>query len=453
MTPPNHVALRVHGKRCALVLVHGFSGKMGETWADFHKLLAADGRLGEWDLLSFGYPSSLRVDVRGFWTADPDLALLAAELHTALSLAPFQRYDVLALVAHSMGGLVVQRALLDTSRWLDKVQHVFFFGTPSNGLDKAGAFAWLKPQIRDMDSDGDFIKTLRRDWMARYGENRPFKLRVIAGNRDEFVPHESSLLPFPDDLHEVVPGNHLEIVRPRSADHQSVSIVIDDLTKRGWAPPVAAGKAALAVEVGAYKKAIKDLEPNIATLDADARVTLALAYESTGRPDEALKVIEIGASTTDAMGVLAGRLKRRWLTGRSETDFARARELYADALARAEAAGDPVQAYYHAINVAFLDLMATPRNTTQDPAVAAMADRALGHCAKAPDSQWKSATMGEAMLVKGDLAAAERHYADGIARTASGREIDSMYSQARNVAMRRFGEEGARRIEALFGFG
>ena len=79
---------------------------------------------------------------------------------------------------------------------------------------------------------------------------------------------------------------------------------------------------------------------------------------------EALQVLEqhyrSGTSSTDALGVLAGRLKRRWLAERRAADLERARQLYSEGLARAEAEGDAAQAYYHAINIAFLDLMAAP---------------------------------------------------------------------------------------------
>ena len=46
------------------------------------------------------------------------------------------------------------------------------------------------------------------------------------------------------------------------------------------------------------------------------------------------------------MGVLAGRLKRRWLLNRIADDGATARRLYADALTLALTAGDFAQAYY-----------------------------------------------------------------------------------------------------------
>ena len=73
-----------------------------------------------------------------------------------------------------------------------------------------------------MAQDGRFIRTLRSDWDAQFSLNNkkrlPFRLFAVGAERDEFVPFESSLGPFPDDAYPecryVVPGNH-------SADRQA----------------------------------------------------------------------------------------------------------------------------------------------------------------------------------------------------------------------------------------
>ena len=66
-------------------------------------------------------------------------------------------------------------------------------------------------------------------------------------------------------------------------------------------------------------------------LDSDALASLALALEGLGRGAEALSVLEKhfkgGTSSTDAQGILAGRLKRRWLVGRVQSDLDRAKQL------------------------------------------------------------------------------------------------------------------------------
>lgn len=59
--------------------------------------------------------------IRGVWSADPDLSILAVHLKTRLGIAPLVEYRHLAIVAHSMGGLVVQRAMLDNPALVARV--------------------------------------------------------------------------------------------------------------------------------------------------------------------------------------------------------------------------------------------------------------------------------------------------------------------------------------------
>jgi pimeloyl-ACP methyl ester carboxylesterase len=127
----------------------------------------------------------------GFWSADPDLPILAIHLKTRLEMPPLVRYRSLAIVAHSMGGLVVQRALLDNPALVPRVSHLLLFGTPSNGLRKAGFFAWLMPQVKNMAEGGAFIRTLRNDWSEHFDRNPSFQMFAIAGDRDQFVPPKS----------------------------------------------------------------------------------------------------------------------------------------------------------------------------------------------------------------------------------------------------------------------
>lgn len=394
---------------------------------------------------------------RTMWAADPDIAKLALGLKTTLSLSPFSKFQKIALAAHSMGGLVVQRAILNDPELKARISQLFLFGTPSAGLSKARHFIGLRRQIRDMASDGEFIATLRQDWNGRVVAPLPFFFRTVAGDRDEFVPASSSIEPFADEFRAVVPGNHLEIVKPTNPQHQSFALVVDALTGGAKGGRPAFDGARLAVELGDFQTAVTTLMPHAASLDDDALASLALALEGLGRGNEALAVLEThfkggkGISSTDAQGILAGRLKRRWLVGRVKDDLVRARELYSDALARSEAAGDHSQAYYHAINVAFLDLLSSPPNSDVPAAVRSMAERARNHCSQAQETQWRFATEAEALLMLGDLNGAETLYRRAKAMTDSPREIDSMYMQAIRVATRVFGKQGAVRIEGLFG--
>ena len=322
-----------------------------------------------------------------------------------------------------MGGLVVERALLDNKKLAERISHLFLFGAPSGGLSKARPFVSLKRQIRDMESDGPFITSLRRDWDAGFPRPMKFFFRTVAGDRDEFVPASSSIEPFPDEFRAVVPGNHLEIVKPVNSQHQSFALVVDALVGgpkkdgRMWME-----RGSPSNWVISRKRSIPCCRmPDCST--AATTYSLALALEGLGRDEKALSVLEKhfkgGTSSTDAQGILAGRLKRRWLVGRVQSDLDRAKELYSDALRRSEAKEDHSQAYYHAINVAFLDLISTPPNSDVPKSVDEMARRARRHCSQASQTQWRFATEAEASLMLGDLDGAEALYRRAAALTGS----------------------------------
>lgn len=416
--------------------------------------LIGDDCLNDWDVYSAGYPTNLSIDLP-IWTSDPDIRLCAAGLATKLRLPPLDRYKAVALVAHSMGGLVVQRATLDSEELRQRLTHVVLYGTPSAGVSQATLGARLKPQARDMQIDSEFIARLRAEWRERIGERPPFSFTVVAGESDAFVPASSSIYPFPQTQQAVVPGNHLEIVRPDSTDHLSYKLLYKTLTRSRGANS-AVESARLAVEHKAFDRAIELLLPGADGLDSDAIVTLSLALESVGRQDEALDVIgrwnhAHEVSSLDPIGVLAGRLKRRWLVSRQQRDFDRALELYNSGLELAETAENHPQSYYHAINVAYMHLVGAPADGPVSSEVIDMATRALNHAEASNESQWGLATKGEACLMLGDLITGADYYQRARMMAKTLRECDSMCMQAVAVASRMFGEQGIEVVKKAFG--
>jgi len=265
--------------------------------------------LNDWDVYSAGYATNLSIDL-SIWTSDPDIRLCAAGLATKLKHAPLDRYGAVALVAHSMGGLVVQRAILNSEELRQRLTHVLLYGTPSAGVSKAAVGARLKAQARDMAVGSEFITRLRAEWQERIGEHPPFSFMVVAGETDAFVPASSSIDPFPNAQQAVVPGNHLEIVRPESTDHLSYELLYKTLTE-SFGTRSAVESARLAVEHKDFNRAIELLMPGADGLDANAIVTLSLALESVGRKADAMHVIErwndaSDEPSLDPIGVLAG---------------------------------------------------------------------------------------------------------------------------------------------------
>ncbi len=449
---PNVVGLRNDGNRTALVFLHGFTGTAGGTWTDFAGLFLDDAAFSDWDVFSIGYPSRLSLDFP-LWAADPGIRLCARSLSTKLTSSALAGYDCIALVAHSMGGLVAQRAALDSACFGGRMSHLVLFGTPSAGLLKVGLARLLKFQLRDMDRSGAFISELRADWTQQFGNGTPFQFLSVAGEIDAFVPSASSLDPFPINQQAAIPGNHLEIVRPSKRDDLAYDVLRRVL--RGDAPPhTFTDTARLAVERREFQRAVDLLEPRVAELDDNAIVTLSLALESLGRSQAALDVVETwadGRDRLDPRGVLAGRLKRRWLLERRQVDFDRALLLYTESRAAAMAIGNYAQAYYQGINVAFLLLAATAEHDPVPQAALDAARLALEHVELAPPNPWATATRGEALLLLNQFEDAITAYRAASSAATSVRARNSMYVQAAAVAVRIYGAAARNRIDDAFG--
>lgn len=432
--------------RAAIVFVHGFSWYSERTWGDFPGYIASDPSLEEWDLVSIGYSTGLTPDLRGVWASDPDLATLATYLRTRMSLEPLDRYAAIAFVAHSMGGLVVQRAVLDSAELAARTSHVLLFGTPSGGLAKARWGGFLKAQIRDMGAHSAFITDLRSRWDAHFAGDPPFRFFAVAGDRDVFVPPSSSLEPFPPQAQLVVPGNHLEIVQADGPDDLSVRVVARALV--GDAAPAGPWNSArVALEERDFERVISVLRPHTADLDDHSVVDLALALDATGRRDEAVRILRARSHLgPDAKGVLAGRLKRSWMATGQRRDGDEALALYRDAYDAAVEAGNDDEAMYHGINVAFLELVFRHApEMCRD-----MAERVLEHCDLARAGYWREATRGEALLYLGEPDAAVESYSEAVASEPPPRALDSIHAQAHWVAEEVGDHDVSERIDVLF---
>ena len=404
---PQLIQHRAKKAHAAVVLVHGFGGNASTTWGRFPELLMAEAALASWDVFSIGYSTSLAFDIAGVWSADPEIITLGGVIETVADVPPLDAYESIAILAHSMGGLLVQRALLSNAALRKRVSHLLLFGTPSNGLEKASPFNFWKRQIRDMATGSPFITKLRGDWTTTIGSTLPFTVVTVAGDRDEFVPRTSSIEPFPEPRRRVAYGNHVEIVKPSDTEHLGYKIALKALTGTGSAGGGVLDSARLAVESRHFQEAVDTLWPNRADLDDRSLVTLALALEAVGRQGDAIDMLmKADPRGTDPIGVLAGRLKRRWLVERKRSDAEQARNLYGQALERAETKKDAAQAYYHAINCAFMELAYGSDAT----ACRTYAQRALTHAAQATDDVWRRATEGEANLYLGNTAAAADAY-------------------------------------------
>lgn len=100
---PEVIKHRIENKDAAIVLIHGFTGSITETWGRFPELLAQNPALDAWDVVSLGYSTRLAPDLSGVWSADAPIDRLATLLRTTINFG-LPPYKTLAVLAHSMGG-------------------------------------------------------------------------------------------------------------------------------------------------------------------------------------------------------------------------------------------------------------------------------------------------------------------------------------------------------------
>jgi tetratricopeptide (TPR) repeat protein len=332
-----------------------------------------------------------------------------------------------------MGGLVIQRALLNMDD-ISKISHVLFFGTPSAGLRKAWFLRWFKNQIQDMDNQGVFIKNLRREWSEKFSGTYPFIFAAVAGELDEFVPVTSSLEPFSKEYRSYAAGNHITMVKPVSTSDTSFQIIKKALyNDKDYL--LGFDNKELNNLVGKYHEDVNLLGSRLKQLDNKGFKKYIFALEGTGNIDIAIKTIEESdaiSNNTDLMGILGGRWKRKYLVEDNVDFLNSAIQWYEKAFGLSTAANNDSQAYYHAINLAFLYLMRDESDLTD---CKKMAQLALDHCEKSlQDDYWEVATKAEAYLYLNNFEESKKLYIEAIEkcnhdiRSTSSMMINAFYA-------------------------
>ncbi|MGW4984686.1 hypothetical protein [Streptomyces mirabilis] len=214
-----------------VVFVHGFKSSPA-MWDAFGRLMASDTDLEAMTPMRFQYATRLvqPCPLRRIPTFDTVADSLKEFMDTEA-----QGFRRLALVAHSQGGLVVQRFLarmLTEGRGeeLKRIRRVVLFACPNNGSQLGLTLRrWTlranpqERQLRPLDEQiTDTQRTVLRDIVnADVATERtcPIPFSVYAGETDNVVTPASARGAFPDA--GVLPGDHFTIVRPDTTRHRS----------------------------------------------------------------------------------------------------------------------------------------------------------------------------------------------------------------------------------------
>ncbi|MFF2657333.1 esterase/lipase family protein [Kitasatospora sp. NPDC058032] len=213
--------------RVAVVFVHGFfSGP--HTWDPLVNLLEEDEEMKFADVHRFPYSSPklrLRPDRR-----IPDFNDLADRLRTFLELRA-DRYERFVLVAHSQGGLVVQRFLsrvIADTRGPDlaSIKSVVLFACPNEGSEFALSLRvrFLRnPQEQQLRPLHEQVQDAQRRVLEKivYAKELgpgscPIPFHVYGGTEDNIVRRSSAQSNFPQP--RMLAGDHSGIIRPTSPD-------------------------------------------------------------------------------------------------------------------------------------------------------------------------------------------------------------------------------------------
>ena len=441
------------GNSKVICLLHGFSGNAETTFGKFPELILNDAEFNGWDVINIGYTSNLLPTIGlKLWAGQPDITKVANYMRSNLRYL-LRSYHIITFVAHSMGGLVIQKAILDSSLDEQKgIDHVFLYGTPSNGLYKATVGSWYNNQISDMDRDGDFIKNLRSAWDQIFSGNLPFKLITVAGLEDEFVPTESSLDPFPEQYHAYAPGNHFSMVKPIDLSHPSFVILKSALIHHQNKPYLQIyNDKQLNQLVGDHAALVQSLEDRLEDLDERTFKEYIFALEGYKGFDQAIAVLENDQrveTNGDFMGILGGRYKRKYLATGSQSCLDKALRWYQKGFDLAGANDHLFQIHYHGINLAFLYLQGYDDRAKMKT----FAEESLA-AAKGDDRNdlWEAASMAEAFLYLQNIDQAKDYYKLAIEKAGSDkRAIDSMYLNAHHACAALGRNDWVGMVEDLF---
>ena len=394
-----------------LLFIHGFSGESKDTFGKIPTMLQSDSNFDGWAMKPLGYSTIVQPKLgKDIWGAILDVDKIAMFLKTSITYK-FRDYDRIAIVAHSLGGLVAQKAILNLDEEnRNRISHLIMFGTPSNGISpEVLAKQWNK-KYSEMNSEGDYIKSLRQEWEETFNNNYPFKLKVAASSQDEYVSIDSCHKPFDPENCEIVDGKHLQIVKPTDEKDDAYSLILNTLTGSKFFNQYT-NKEEINLTLGKYDAVVKELLPLTDDLDKRGLTQLIFALEGLERKDEVYEILNnhpMAKNNTDLMGIIGGRHKRDYLKTYSYKSSQLSRDYYGKALEISVEKGVHSQIYYHAINLAFLSIVTDPETGKSEmKTFANQALEATNHC---DDDLWKYATVAEANMYLGNLETAKEFY-------------------------------------------
>jgi pimeloyl-ACP methyl ester carboxylesterase len=223
----------------AIIFVHGLGGS-DKTWGCFDELLDSDPGV-DWDSFHFEYPSA-KFGLRLFPTQShyQPIEVLAQALKSQIDNR-FEQYEEIALVGHSLGGLVIRQYLLNEkiAGRLTKVNKIILYATPSTGaalaeVGRSLSFFGENGHTRQLCKKSDFLNLLNRNW-ASSGIESDLDITIIVGGDDRIVSPESVEAGFRTQDREplfILEAGHIDIAKPKTIDDDRYIFLKNALKKK-----------------------------------------------------------------------------------------------------------------------------------------------------------------------------------------------------------------------------
>ncbi len=233
-----------------ILFIHGLGGDE-ETWGKFPELISSDENLKKFDVKIYTYPTSLiRVKsiIKPFSSILsylmpqeklPSIQDIAKGLKTEIDNR-YRVYDDIYLVAHSMGGLIAKKFLLDEvnqKQHNTKINKLLLYAVPNHGSNWAIlSKLYDHVQIKQLSKDSDFIESLNTD-IAKSNLMDYVSIKYVIASQDEVVDKRSAQNDYGDANQETIHCGHMDIVKPKDSEDLSYKILKNYILDK-WEPKI-----------------------------------------------------------------------------------------------------------------------------------------------------------------------------------------------------------------------
>ena len=215
---------RNEGKERVIVFVHGIYGNAAETWtcaktgSTWPKMLLTDPHFANADVYVAQYPTHF---VGNLMSIDDQVSNMMNRLEAD---GVFSKHSEVVFVAHSLGGLVVQRLLLTHHELAEKVRFIYFLSTPQEGsaIARLGHVLTGDPDLQQMfhGDSNTYLQNIEAEWLgANFGipryctiERKPTK-GVLVVDRESGTRNCAKVVALDED--------HSGVAKPCSSNDDS----------------------------------------------------------------------------------------------------------------------------------------------------------------------------------------------------------------------------------------